>query len=460
MINNSAAKRTPYIVTKQSNGNIVRLTFPNGVHVGTSENPATFTANGAIVASTSKVSVNSSVHLSDVNMIALIEHSAPCMVYLPSNPDEGQLLAVKDASANAGTYNITIVSADYGDANTATIDGSSTLVIDGNSDSYLLGWYDNVWHVISSKQLSAASPPVAGSGGADPGAQYVVMSTTGSLPNERALAVGSGLTLVDAGAGSTVTLDLAPGAASGWQLMNDIDFRALPSATAAGTSISVGSQVWTVDNLSAADSISIVPTVGFVIDPNTSITNYYEGERSAPVAWVPIKDYVTDYDPSTDDIRLVGLLEVTGSNTNYEIAWFGFARLPFVDANHQISIHFMKGYAAGNFTKFSMIKHISVYNGDTQVASASVGVLDLGNNCNAVNTYTGMYSYGTDSFPAFNSLTRAGVTSLARQPGFDTWAYFYYTSQIAIEFTAFPVNSDNSFQATLKRLQIYRLRHG
>lgn len=51
-------------------------------------------------------------------------------------------------------------------------------------------------------QLAATS---AGSG-ADVSASYVTIGTTGSLPNERALAVGTGLTLADGGAGASVTL--------------------------------------------------------------------------------------------------------------------------------------------------------------------------------------------------------------------------------------------------------------
>lgn len=45
--------------------------------------------------------------------------------------------------------------------------------------------------------------------GADVSASFVTIGNTGSLPNERALAVGTGLSLTDGGAGASVTLDIS-----------------------------------------------------------------------------------------------------------------------------------------------------------------------------------------------------------------------------------------------------------
>ena len=53
--------------------------------------------------------------------------------------------------------------------------------------------------------VSAATPPAAA---ADVSASYVTIGNTGSLPNERALTAGTGLTLADGGANSTVTLGI------------------------------------------------------------------------------------------------------------------------------------------------------------------------------------------------------------------------------------------------------------
>lgn len=49
-------------------------------------------------------------------------------------------------------------------------------------------------------------PSTGGGGGAPTNAEYVVLSTNGTLSNERVLTAGSGITLTDAGAGSTITI--------------------------------------------------------------------------------------------------------------------------------------------------------------------------------------------------------------------------------------------------------------
>ena len=51
-----------------------------------------------------------------------------------------------------------------------------------------------------------ASPGGSGAGGAPTDATYVTLSTNATLSNERVLTQGSGITITDAGAGSTVTI--------------------------------------------------------------------------------------------------------------------------------------------------------------------------------------------------------------------------------------------------------------
>lgn len=61
--------------------------------------------------------------------------------------------------------------------------------------------------------------------GADIGAQYVLIGNTASLPNERALTAGTGVTVTDGGAGSTATLainDLVVATVSGTQFTGNI----------------------------------------------------------------------------------------------------------------------------------------------------------------------------------------------------------------------------------------------
>ena len=50
-----------------------------------------------------------------------------------------------------------------------------------------------------------------GGGSADSGASYLVLSATGSLSNERVLTEGIGITISDAGAGSTLTVNNSNG---------------------------------------------------------------------------------------------------------------------------------------------------------------------------------------------------------------------------------------------------------
>ena len=54
-----------------------------------------------------------------------------------------------------------------------------------------------------------------GSGGAPTDAEYVVMSLNGTLTNERVLTAGTGISITDAGAGSTVTIAATGGGGSG-----------------------------------------------------------------------------------------------------------------------------------------------------------------------------------------------------------------------------------------------------
>jgi hypothetical protein len=50
-----------------------------------------------------------------------------------------------------------------------------------------------------------------GSGGAPTDAQYVTLATNGTLTGERVLTAGSGITITDGGAGSTVTVAASGG---------------------------------------------------------------------------------------------------------------------------------------------------------------------------------------------------------------------------------------------------------
>ena len=52
------------------------------------------------------------------------------------------------------------------------------------------------------------SAGLGGGGGAPTDAEYVVLTADGSLSDERVLTAGTGISITDAGAGSTVTIGL------------------------------------------------------------------------------------------------------------------------------------------------------------------------------------------------------------------------------------------------------------
>lgn len=71
--------------------------------------------------------------------------------------------------------------------------------------SYLVGG-SNVTVVSQSNGQIMISAAASGGSGADVSASYIVVGVTSSLPNDRSLAISSGLTLTDGGAGSSITL--------------------------------------------------------------------------------------------------------------------------------------------------------------------------------------------------------------------------------------------------------------
>src|SRR3989344_447056 len=84
------------------------------------------------------------------------------------------------------------------------LSGSLTTLTDGTS--YLIAGTSITISSASNGGITINSTPAGGSG--DNQAQYVVLSATSSLDNERVLTAGTGISIVDAGAGSTVTLTI------------------------------------------------------------------------------------------------------------------------------------------------------------------------------------------------------------------------------------------------------------
>lgn len=130
----------------------------------------------------------------------------------------GTGLALTDAGANSTVtlaINDSVVATVSGTTFTGItkhnfgLSGSLTRLIDGTS-AFVAG--TNV--TITSASNGAVTISSTDTG-ADSAATYVVLSATSSLPNERILTAGSGISIFDAGAGNTVTISATAGGPGG-----------------------------------------------------------------------------------------------------------------------------------------------------------------------------------------------------------------------------------------------------
>ncbi len=116
----------------------------------------------------------------------------------------------------------------------ATLSGSTFVQLSGSLQrtaaglSYLVGSQNVTITSQSNGQIVIASSFTSA---ADVSASYVTIGNTGSLPNERSLAVSSDLSLSDGGAGAAVTLGLSP--------LNSFKLTQVPDVSASYVTISV-----------------------------------------------------------------------------------------------------------------------------------------------------------------------------------------------------------------------------
>ena len=83
------------------------------------------------------------------------------------------------------------------------ISGSLTQLTDGSS--YLIAG-DNVTISTGSSGAITITSNASGGSGGDPGAEYLVLSATGSLSAERVFTIGTGLSASDGGSGAAYTI--------------------------------------------------------------------------------------------------------------------------------------------------------------------------------------------------------------------------------------------------------------
>ena len=90
---------------------------------------------------------------------------------------------------------------------TISVSGQSDIVADSATDTLTLVAGSNVTITTNAGADSVTISASGGGGGAPTGAEYVTLSTNGSLTHERVLTAGTGISITDGGAGSTVTID-------------------------------------------------------------------------------------------------------------------------------------------------------------------------------------------------------------------------------------------------------------
>ena len=133
-------------------------------------------------------------------------------VVLPQDPRVGQVCYVKDASGTAHVCAIKVQG--------SKIDGDDSKLLDYKDGCIGFIWSGAAWSTLSdgnqrssddnllNKTIQAA---IESYGPATTDPAYIVLTSSPSLPNERVLTAGSGITITDGGAGGSLTITAAGG---------------------------------------------------------------------------------------------------------------------------------------------------------------------------------------------------------------------------------------------------------
>lgn len=246
----------------------------------------------------------------------------------------------------------------------------------------------------------------------------------------------------------------------GWAAEYAVDFTALTTASASGNgSFVVDGKTWTVENFANADAVRVLHGTGLQIDPNAVSSDYFTTVRTAPVISVPILSLIPDYDPTSDWLRLWVELTVTNCDANYEIATVGFTRLPYVAGGaSQLTFQWSNGFSSSRFQLPRMFRGTTAYDGPsgTPTTETALGIVL------APMGWEAWYLSGLmsgSSFPSVSGTNHRGMSSARPSPPSSASSpSFASASEIRLEFSAYPANTNNSFSASIKRLRLDRKR--
>lgn len=137
----------------------------------------------------SQISGSYTIVESEINGLILSNAAGPTNITVPSsatlNTRVGSVVTVLNQSATVGAT-ITLVSGG------TTVSGTLSIPIGAEARI--------VWTGVNTAYVATSS------GGAPVGAQYLTLATDGTLPNERVLTAGAGISITDGGAGGAVTV--------------------------------------------------------------------------------------------------------------------------------------------------------------------------------------------------------------------------------------------------------------
>ncbi len=322
--------------------------------------------------------------------------------------------------------------------------------------------YSEYLHTIGA--MCGGESTSTGGGGADVSASYVVLGTTSSLPNERVLTAGSGISIQDNGPNGTVVISATGGGGGGtpitastdWTTLFDIDFTTAASATYTANTLDavLGGYSWILENMSNADSIGVLPGVGLVIDTNGNSSDQFTSVYTAPSIIMPMSRTLADYRQEDYELRLWVNVEITGSDANFEVTRGGFARYPFFDGNTRFFDAYAKGFSGGAVAGFD-----NFYNGGvTSITLANPTTLNAFCIHQADITRGDLFAASvapSASFPSHPS-SSAGY----KLQGFSRYVGNVFAStvtgsgDIAVHIEAFTVNANNSFWTTYRRIKL------